>query len=106
VLETAVTHQTAIKLLQQSVGVVRLVVTRTALPIPAPSGDDDDDVAEERTVPTVTTAPDQPEEMVLQSDWTQVGWVFGFGVASLQLGQPLASHGMRQDPSVSPSLNL
>ena len=88
VLDLDVTHQSAIKLLQQLVGVVRLVVKRSQIEIPPPQNGVDEEaeqqqpegVGEEKpaekqqqTQQKFTTNDGQPkDEMVLQGDWTQV----------------------------------
>ena len=68
------THQSAIKLLQQSVGVVRLVVKRGQIEIPPPyNGDAEAETAEtEKQGESGTNESPPKDEMVLQGDWTQV----------------------------------
>ena len=75
-LDLDVTHQSAIKLLQQSVGVVRLVVKRSQIDIPPPYDADEENAEEKKEQPK----DDEPkideaqpkDDMVLQGDWTQV----------------------------------
>ena len=76
------THQSAIKLLQQSVGVVRLVVKRSQIDIPPPFNGEEVDAEEQQQQQQPkggeSKANDSQlkDDMVLQGDWTQVSILF------------------------------